>query len=604
MIAIAGNGCQPRVRPRLLRTSHALRTASSPPLGLGRHARVPIARAKHTDGPEPAGSPPTPPPYGEALLAREYELWQRQAAMYERLLEQADHEQQRFSKERAAWQATEAALREEAAELRAHLLFALTKLNSQQEGGGRAAPAPPSPPSSYVGSSQQASLAAQEPAMALPSSSSAASATSPTPLSPAEQVKAVVDAMKPGGANGAPAPPTASSSSSSSSTAWPSSQAASDAELPPYAADLAAAVAAVDTTDVLSGLRSLSLGDLKANMRSAAASSSNGTAAAPAQPPVAAAQPTSPPASPAAPTPAPRLVEQATEPVAAQQSAPRGPPPALILGADDLFWVSQLHTGLVDLGYFPGEADIEDLFFGEGTQSALMTMQCCEGLPETGITDEATWAKLLGQDLQLKPTRDLSADLMMNVPGLTSLGGGSSAGSEEPEPQASSASSQQQPAAAQSAYAELFSAAYSEPGAAAGAEVVEEYKHKEVYKLAYTDWPVLHEGDGGREVHALQVALERAGFYPSEDEIRWWTFGDGTLSALKTFQACSGYPESGVCDGATWRFLLGDDASPSEILNLYTGDSADEDLSEQNTDRVWLLGEQRWEDRSRVKRSS
>jgi hypothetical protein len=29
------------------------------------------------------------------------------------------------------------------------------------------------------------------------------------------------------------------------------------------------------------------------------------------------------------------------------------------------------------------------------------------------------------------------------------------------------------------------------------------------------DWPVLHEGDGGREVHALQVALERAGFYPS-----------------------------------------------------------------------------------------
>jgi hypothetical protein len=289
----------------------------------------------------PTGSPLTPPPYGEALLAREYELWQRQAAMYERLLEQADHEQQRFSKERAAWQATEAALREEAAELRAHLLFALTKLNSQQEGGGRAAPAPPSPPGSYVGSSQQAALAAQEPAMALPSSSSAASATSPTPLSPAEQVKAVVDAMKPGGPNGAPAPPTASSSSSSSSTAWPSSQAASDAELPPYAADLAAAVAAVDTTDVLSGLRSLSLGDLKANMRSAAASSSNGTAAAPAQPPVAAAQPTSPPASPAAPTPAPRLVEQATEPVAAQQSAPRGPPPALILGADDLFWVSQ-----------------------------------------------------------------------------------------------------------------------------------------------------------------------------------------------------------------------------------------------------------------------
>ncbi len=29
------------------------------------------------------------------------------------------------------------------------------------------------------------------------------------------------------------------------------------------------------------------------------------------------------------------------------------------------------------------------------------------------------------------------------------------------------------------------------------------------------DWPVLHEGDGGRAVHAMHVALEKAGFYPS-----------------------------------------------------------------------------------------
>lgn len=29
------------------------------------------------------------------------------------------------------------------------------------------------------------------------------------------------------------------------------------------------------------------------------------------------------------------------------------------------------------------------------------------------------------------------------------------------------------------------------------------------------EWPVLMDGDGGREVHALHVALERAGYYPS-----------------------------------------------------------------------------------------
>ena len=35
----------------------------------------------------------------------------------------------------------------------------------------------------------------------------------------------------------------------------------------------------------------------------------------------------------------------------------------------------QLHTGLVDLGYFPGDDDIDVFFFGEDTLSALMTMQ-------------------------------------------------------------------------------------------------------------------------------------------------------------------------------------------------------------------------------------
>lgn len=121
-------------------------------------------------------------------------------------------------------------------------------------------------------------------------------------------------------------------------------------------------------------------------------------------------------------------------------------------------------------------------------------------------------------------------------------------------------------------------------------------------------------------------------------------------------QACNSYPESGVCDAATWRFLLGPSATPADLLSLHTGDSADEDLSMQvgnglgrftglgcaapdvntgcgrrrrastcaggagncefanaltppppggpallqSSNRVWLMGEQRWEDRSRV----
>lgn len=52
----------------------------------------------------------------------------------------------------------------------------------------------------------------------------------------------------------------------------------------------------------------------------------------------------------------------------------------------------------------------------------------------------------------------------------------------------------------------------------------------------YTKWTVLREGDGGRHVHELQVALVQKGFWPGEDDMMWWQFGDATCSAVQTFQ--------------------------------------------------------------------
>jgi hypothetical protein len=63
-------------------------------------------------------------------------------------------------------------------------------------------------------------------------------------------------------------------------------------------------------------------------------------------------------------------------------------------------------------------------------------------------------------------------------------------------------------------------------------------------------------------------------------------------------QACTGLAETGVSDAATWKSLLGPDAKPSDVLSIKSGDSTDEDL-EASGDRVWLLGEQRWEIRRR-----
>jgi peptidoglycan hydrolase-like protein with peptidoglycan-binding domain len=107
------------------------------------------------------------------------------------------------------------------------------------------------------------------------------------------------------------------------------------------------------------------------------------------------------------------------------------------------------------------------------------------------------------------------------------------------------------------------------------------------------------ENDGGQGVHALHVALEAAGYYPGEDDVRWWTFGSETLAAVKTAQACNGLPESGVSCAATWRLLLGEGATPGDLATLRSGNSDDEDLEFQG-DRVWLIGEQRWENRRRT----
>ena len=173
-------------------------------------------------------------------------------------------------------------------------------------------------------------------------------------------------------------------------------------------------------------------------------------------------------------------------------------------------------------------------------------------------------------------------------------------------------------------------------------------------RQAIDKWPALHEGDGGRFVHAMHVLLERAGCWPGEDDVQWWWFGDSTLAALKAYQVCcwcvsvvcvsvicyhccycqcfhrktflsclravacfpllvcrmqqtaavstphppqSGerLPESGVCDAATWQRLLGPGATPDAINDVWGDNDFDADLGEERRG-VFLIGEQRWED--------
>ena len=90
--------------------------------------------------------------------------------------------------------------------------------------------------------------------------------------------------------------------------------------------------------------------------------------------------------------------------------------------------------------------------------------------------------------------------------------------------------------------------------------------------------------------------------------MQYWVWGDMTGNAVRTFQACSGIKETGVCEENTWKALLGNqDAVPNDLLHyrkrlvaelIANGELEEniEDITEGGADgKVWLLGEQRWE---------
>ena len=74
-------------------------------------------------------------------------------------------------------------------------------------------------------------------------------------------------------------------------------------------------------------------------------------------------------------TPQPAAAMQEASGSASDVQTPQGPPPPLCLGSDDIYWVNQLQSGLMDQGYYCEEEEMEDLMFAEGTQSAVLAFQ-------------------------------------------------------------------------------------------------------------------------------------------------------------------------------------------------------------------------------------
>ena len=77
-------------------------------------------------------------------------------------------------------------------------------------------------------------------------------------------------------------------------------------------------------------------------------------------------------------------------------------PPKLASGADDVFWVAQLHQGLDRAGFAVPDEEAEAWFFGEGTESALHTFQvrlwqpCITARLPCSLAAAQVWSSLSG----------------------------------------------------------------------------------------------------------------------------------------------------------------------------------------------------------------
>jgi hypothetical protein len=155
---------------------------------------------------------------------------------------------------------------------------------------------------------------------------------------------------------------------------------------------VAAAIAAVDNTDVLLNM-DLSFGSSSSRGRRRTAFDTAAAASSSDDESVTSRSSSSSSSASSALTPATledavnntiSNTESNSMPVEVQKGDPAGPPPLLMLGDDDIFWVSKLHSGLMAAGFYPSDEEVENWVFGEGTQGALLMFQACHDLAETG----------------------------------------------------------------------------------------------------------------------------------------------------------------------------------------------------------------------------
>ncbi|EES11112.1 uncharacterized protein LOC8064489 isoform X2 [Sorghum bicolor] len=128
----------------------------------------------------------------------------------------------------------------------------------------------------------------------------------------------------------------------------------------------------------------------------------------------------------------------------------------------------------------------------------------------------------------------------------------------------------------------------------------------------------LRAGAEGEDVRAMQEALLKLGFYSGEEDMEYSSFSSGTERAVKTWQSTVGTSENGVMTSELLEWLFsgktGEDAKTKDGTNGAAVPSVTGIAEVQKTvitengvagagvseHRVFLLGENRWEDPTRL----
>ncbi|XP_022761927.1 protein disulfide isomerase pTAC5, chloroplastic [Durio zibethinus] len=165
---------------------------------------------------------------------------------------------------------------------------------------------------------------------------------------------------------------------------------------------------------------------------------------------------------------------------------------------------------------------------------------------------------------------------------------------------------------------------------AEGVRVVERKEKEEEKKI---ERKALRVGSEGEQVREMQDALQKLGFYSGEEDMEFSCFSSGTERAVKTWQATVGAREDGIMTAELFQRLFGEQqikssasssmadheiapfiipekegtngaaiASLTEISEIQQKAVKEEGFieTEVSQHRVFLLGENRWEEPSRL----